>query len=332
MRVRLGGSAGGGLCGLCRRLERSCRRRCEPARPGRGGDLARPAGSSGSCRSEAEALGLLALMLYSHARLGARRGPSRRIRAAGRSRSCAMGRRLDRRSRGAALSRECVWLLRPLSIGSGHPIGACRATPYWRDDWMAIERLYDGLCAITGSPVAAINRAIAVAQTRGPAAGLAALPMLGPRQPAFGVSTLLGGASRSSCTTGGHDGVEALAGDRAGSGPCVAASCKNGDPRVCRPLQLFHARKTERAHHRRQRAGVRRALFGHIKGCVCIPTHDPETKPPANCLAGGFCRPEVRLVSALARQLRHQAALGAILAAQLILGASARPASWPSRA
>ena len=43
---------------------------------------------------------------------------------------------------------------------------------------MAIEKLYEGLCAITGSPVAAINRAVAVAETRGPAAGLAALPAL----------------------------------------------------------------------------------------------------------------------------------------------------------
>src|SRR5712691_4709615 len=45
-------------------------------------------------------------------------------------------------------------------------------------DWTAIERLYDALMALTGSPVVAINRAIAVAQTRGPAAGLAALDLL----------------------------------------------------------------------------------------------------------------------------------------------------------
>ena len=45
-----------------------------------------------------------------------------------------------------------------------------------RTDWAAIERLYDGLCAITGSPVAEINRAVAVAETRGAAAGLTALP------------------------------------------------------------------------------------------------------------------------------------------------------------
>ena len=47
-----------------------------------------------------------------------------------------------------------------------------------RADWAAIERLYDALLAITGSPVVAINRAIAVAETRGPAAGLAALDAL----------------------------------------------------------------------------------------------------------------------------------------------------------
>jgi RNA polymerase sigma-70 factor (ECF subfamily) len=47
-----------------------------------------------------------------------------------------------------------------------------------RPDWAAIERLYDALSALTGSPVVAINRAIAVAETRGAAAGLAALDAL----------------------------------------------------------------------------------------------------------------------------------------------------------
>jgi len=45
-------------------------------------------------------------------------------------------------------------------------------------DWAAIERLYDALAALTGSPVVTINRAIAVAETRGPAAGLVALDAL----------------------------------------------------------------------------------------------------------------------------------------------------------
>jgi RNA polymerase sigma-70 factor (ECF subfamily) len=42
-------------------------------------------------------------------------------------------------------------------------------------DWAAIARLYDALLAITGSPVVAINRAIAIAETDGAAAGLAIL-------------------------------------------------------------------------------------------------------------------------------------------------------------
>ena len=42
-----------------------------------------------------------------------------------------------------------------------------------RTDWAAIERLYQALIAITDSPVVAINRAVALAETRGAAAGLA---------------------------------------------------------------------------------------------------------------------------------------------------------------
>jgi len=44
-----------------------------------------------------------------------------------------------------------------------------------KTDWKAIERLYDALYRITGSPVVAVNRAIAVAEARGAAEGLAAL-------------------------------------------------------------------------------------------------------------------------------------------------------------
>jgi RNA polymerase sigma-70 factor (ECF subfamily) len=47
-----------------------------------------------------------------------------------------------------------------------------------RSDWAAIEQIYGALFAITGSPVVALNRAIAVAELRGPAAGLAALDAL----------------------------------------------------------------------------------------------------------------------------------------------------------
>jgi len=42
-------------------------------------------------------------------------------------------------------------------------------------NWTAIERLYAGLCELTGSPVAALNHAVALSNTAGAAAGLAAL-------------------------------------------------------------------------------------------------------------------------------------------------------------
>ncbi|MGA2550321.1 MAG: DUF6596 domain-containing protein [Burkholderiaceae bacterium] len=44
-----------------------------------------------------------------------------------------------------------------------------------RTDWGAIGLLYDALFSLTGSPVIAINRAVAIGQIRGPKAGLAAL-------------------------------------------------------------------------------------------------------------------------------------------------------------
>ena len=124
---------------------------------------------------EPEALGLLALMLHAEARRGARRNahgeyvpladqdpalwdtPLIEEAEALLFRASAMG----------AIGRYQL----EAAVQSAHVVR--RRTG--RSDWAAIERLYDALSAITGSPVGAINRAIAVAETHGPAAGLAAL-------------------------------------------------------------------------------------------------------------------------------------------------------------
>ena len=45
-----------------------------------------------------------------------------------------------------------------------------------RIDWLAIEGLYEALHLLTGSPVVAINRALAIGEVHGAAAGLLALP------------------------------------------------------------------------------------------------------------------------------------------------------------
>jgi len=47
-----------------------------------------------------------------------------------------------------------------------------------RTDWNAIIELYDGLLKLIGSPVVAVNRAVALSEAAGPAAGLAALDEL----------------------------------------------------------------------------------------------------------------------------------------------------------
>ena len=65
-------------------------------------------------------------------------------------------------------------------------------------DWAAIEKLYDALFALTGSPVVAINRAVAVAETRGARGGLAAARRAAGRCAACRLPALLGGARRAS--------------------------------------------------------------------------------------------------------------------------------------
>lgn len=127
--------------------------------------------------SEPEALGLLALMLYSHARLAARRDSegdfvplSRQVATRWDAGLIAEAERLlFRASRMGAFGRYQL----EAAIQSAHVAGRLAA----QTDWPAIERLYDGLCSLTGSPVAQINRAVAIARTQGGEAGLAALPV-----------------------------------------------------------------------------------------------------------------------------------------------------------
>jgi RNA polymerase sigma-70 factor (ECF subfamily) len=127
---------------------------------------------------ESEALGLLALMLYADARRPARRD------ARGDYVPLAQQ---DTAMWDAGLIAEAEALLRAAgakgslgryqleaAIQSAHVVRRLTG----RADWDAIEMLYGALAALTGSPVVAINRAVAIAETRGPAAGLAALDLL----------------------------------------------------------------------------------------------------------------------------------------------------------
>jgi RNA polymerase sigma-70 factor (ECF subfamily) len=124
---------------------------------------------------EPEALGLLALMLHADARRGARRSAQGDYVPLAEQNPALWS---------AQLIDEAEALLHRASgmdtIGRFQLEAAVQSAHVIRRrtgaaDWAAIEQLYDALVAITASSVVPINRAIAIAETRGPAAGLAAL-------------------------------------------------------------------------------------------------------------------------------------------------------------
>jgi RNA polymerase sigma-70 factor (ECF subfamily) len=127
---------------------------------------------------EPEALGLLSMMLYAQARRNARRDAQGRYVPLADQDPASWDTYLIEEaeallSRASALPGTGRYQLEA-AVQSAHVVRRLTG----RADWAAIERIYDVLLAITGSPVVAINRAIAVAETRGPAAGLAALDAL----------------------------------------------------------------------------------------------------------------------------------------------------------
>lgn len=58
----------------------------------------------------------------------------------------------------------------------------CRAKDYESTDWRQILGLYDRLLALDGSPVVALNRAVALAEAHGPEAGIEAVRSIKSRQ------------------------------------------------------------------------------------------------------------------------------------------------------
>lgn len=127
---------------------------------------------------EPEALGLLSLMLYAQARRAARRDASGEYvplaaqdPASWDAESIAEAESLLlRASRHGPSGRYQL----EAAVQSAHVVRRRSG----RADWNAIETLYDALLAITGSPVVAVNRAVALAESRNVQAGLAALDAL----------------------------------------------------------------------------------------------------------------------------------------------------------
>jgi RNA polymerase sigma-70 factor (ECF subfamily) len=127
---------------------------------------------------EPEARGLLALMLYAEARRAARRtAEGEYVPLADQDPALWDTALIEEAEAQLVRARDSGVIGRyqlEAAVQSAHVVR--RSTG--RSDWPAIERLYEALAAVTGSPVVAVNRAVAVAETRGPDAGLALLDEL----------------------------------------------------------------------------------------------------------------------------------------------------------
>jgi RNA polymerase sigma-70 factor, ECF subfamily len=129
--------------------------------------------------NEPEAMGLLALMLYAHARREARRDAFGRYvplsdQAVDQWDRAAIEEAEGLLKAAGALGAPGRFQLEA-AVQSVH--AARRLTG--ATDWEAIAVLYDALIALTASPVVAVNRAAAVAHAHGPEAGLKLLDEVG---------------------------------------------------------------------------------------------------------------------------------------------------------
>lgn len=125
---------------------------------------------------EPESLGLLALMLHTEARRNARRNPLGEYvplaeQDTGRwnlqmiEEAEAMLRRASAADRVGRYQLEAA-------LQSAHTDRCRTGEPNWRE----VVQLYDALLSVTGSPVVALNRALAIAERDGADAGLGAMP------------------------------------------------------------------------------------------------------------------------------------------------------------
>ncbi len=124
---------------------------------------------------EPEALGLLALMLHAEARRGARRDAAGEYVPLAAQEPTLWNVALIEEAEALLLRASRLGALGRYQLEAAVQSAHALRRHIGRSDWTAVERLYEALAAMTDSPVVAINRAIAVAETRGPAAGLAAL-------------------------------------------------------------------------------------------------------------------------------------------------------------
>jgi RNA polymerase sigma-70 factor (ECF subfamily) len=124
---------------------------------------------------EPEALGLLALMLYAEARWRARRGAEGEYIALAEQDISLWDQERIREAEAALRRAGAMGLIGRYQLEAAIQSAHVSRRRDGRPNWPAVVKLYDALLELTASPVAAINRAIAVAEIEGPGAALAIL-------------------------------------------------------------------------------------------------------------------------------------------------------------
>lgn len=124
---------------------------------------------------EPEVLGLLALMLYAEARRRARRSPEGAYVPLAEQDTALWDSARISEAEGALLKASGMGVIGRYQLEAAIQSAHVARRRDGVDNWHAVVRLYDALLELTHSPVAAINRAVALAQMEGAAAGLEAL-------------------------------------------------------------------------------------------------------------------------------------------------------------
>jgi len=127
---------------------------------------------------EPEALGLLALMLHAEARCAARRDAAGAYVPLDQQDTWLWDARMIEEAEALLLRASAARVIGRYQLEAAVQSAHAARRLTGRSDWVAIERLYAALSAITDSPVVAINHAVALAETRRAEEGLARLEEL----------------------------------------------------------------------------------------------------------------------------------------------------------
>jgi predicted RNA polymerase sigma factor len=125
---------------------------------------------------EPEALGLLALMLHAEGRRGARRNTDGEYVPLAAQNPASWDSKMIAEAEALLLSASSLGTIGRYQLEAALQSAHVHRVRTGNANWVQVVQLYDALSAIAGSPVVAINRALAIAETDGACAALAAMP------------------------------------------------------------------------------------------------------------------------------------------------------------